>query len=131
MKTIFLKQRISYIAITLLAVNPKLETMTGFAWWKTLLVQSIGHIFLFIIMIEFKDSFKDTKLTYLIPDFQNPSATTYSDEKRIEIAKIVEQENGLLIEDSPYSELFFDKKNISISSKKYYSGHNSHLITWV
>lgn len=66
---------------------------------------------------EFEKSFQNTKLTYLIPDFQNPSATTYSDEKRIEIAKIVEQEDGLLIEDSPYSELFFDKKNISISSK--------------
>jgi 2-aminoadipate transaminase len=31
---------------------------------------------------EFEKSFKKTKLTYLIPDFQNPSATTYSDEKR-------------------------------------------------
>ena len=66
---------------------------------------------------EFKESFKNTKLAYLIPDFQNPSATTYSDEKREEIAKIVKKENGILIEDSPYSELFFDKKNISISSK--------------
>ncbi len=66
---------------------------------------------------EFEQSFKNTKLAYLIPDFQNPSATTYSDEKRDEIAKIVSEENGVLIEDSPYSELFFDKKNISISSK--------------
>ena len=65
----------------------------------------------------FEKSFKQTKLAYLIPDFQNPSATTYSDEKREEIAKIVKKENGILIEDSPYSELFFDKKNISISSK--------------
>ena len=66
---------------------------------------------------KFKESFKQTKLSYLIPDFQNPSATTYSDEKREEIAKIIKEENGILIEDSPYSELFFDKKNISISSK--------------
>lgn len=66
---------------------------------------------------EFKESFQNTKLAYLIPDFQNPSATTYSDKKRDEIAKIVELEDGVLIEDSPYSELFFDKKNISISSK--------------
>ena len=66
---------------------------------------------------EFKESFQNTKLAYLIPDFQNPSATTYSDKKRDEIAKIVELEDGVLIEDSSYSELFFDKKNISISSK--------------
>ena len=66
---------------------------------------------------EFEQSFKNTKLAYLIPDFQNPSATTYSDEKRERIAKIVKENDGILIEDSPYSELFFDKKNISISSK--------------
>jgi len=66
---------------------------------------------------KFKESFSKTKLAYLIPDFQNPSATTYSSEKREEIAQIVSNENGILIEDSPYSELFFDKKNISISSK--------------
>ena len=66
---------------------------------------------------EFEQSFKNTKLAYLIPDFQNPSATTYSDDKREKIAKIVKENDGILIEDSPYSELFFDKKNISISSK--------------
>lgn len=66
---------------------------------------------------EFEKSFKETKLAYLIPDFQNPSATTYCDEKREEIAKIVKKYDGILIEDSPYSELFFDKKNIAISSK--------------
>jgi len=66
---------------------------------------------------EFKKSFSKTKLAYLIPDFQNPSARTYSDEKREQIAKIVSDEDGILIEDSPYSELFFDKKNTSISVK--------------
>ena len=66
---------------------------------------------------KFKESFKQTKLAYIIPDFQNPSARTYSDEKREEIARIVEEEDGILIEDSPYSELYFDKKNVSISEK--------------
>jgi len=61
---------------------------------------------------KFKESFIQTKLAYIIPDFQNPSATTYCEKKREEIAKIVSEENGILIEDSPYSELFFDKKNI-------------------
>ena len=66
---------------------------------------------------EFKKSFSKTKLAYIIPDFQNPTATTYSDEKREEIAKLVASEDGILIEDSPYSELFFHKKSVSISSK--------------
>ena len=53
--------------------------------------------------------FSKTKLAYLIPDFQNPSASTYSEEKRNEVAKIVEKYDGILIEDSPYSELYFEK----------------------
>lgn len=66
---------------------------------------------------EFEKSFKNTKLTYLIPDFQNPSATTYSLEKREAIAKIIEKNGGYMIEDSPYSELFFDEKMPYISQK--------------
>lgn len=66
---------------------------------------------------DFKNSFNKTKLTYLIPDFQNPKATTYSEEKRAQVANIIESQNGILIEDSPYSELFFEKKEKSISSR--------------
>lgn len=66
---------------------------------------------------EFEESLKKTKLSYLIPDFQNPSATTYSEEKREEIAKLIKKHDAILIEDSPYSELFFEERNSSISSK--------------
>ena len=65
---------------------------------------------------EFENSFKNTKLTYLIPDFQNPSATTYSDEKRDAVCDIVKKYDGIIIEDSPYSELFFEKKSKYISA---------------
>ena len=65
----------------------------------------------------FEKSFSKTKLAYLIPDFQNPSASTYSEEKRNEIARIIEKYDGILIEDSPYSELYFEKKFKSISSQ--------------
>ena len=65
---------------------------------------------------EFEKSFKNTKLTYLIPDFQNPSATTYSEEKRDAVENIVKKYDGILIEDSPYSELYFDKKSKYISA---------------
>jgi 2-aminoadipate transaminase len=64
----------------------------------------------------FKKSFDDTKFAYLIPDFQNPSGVTYSQEKREEIAKIVKKNNGILIEDSPYSKLYFEEEYQSISS---------------
>ncbi|OCL88676.1 2-aminoadipate transaminase [Aliarcobacter thereius] len=64
---------------------------------------------------EFEKSLKITKLSYLIPDFQNPSATTYSQDKRDAVVNIVKKHNALLIEDSPYSELFFNKKSKYIS----------------
>lgn len=64
----------------------------------------------------FEESFKKTKLAYLIPDFQNPFSSTYSDEKREEVAKIVQKYNGILIEDAPYRELYFDKKHQTISA---------------
>lgn len=59
---------------------------------------------------------KKIKLSYLIPDFQNPSTATYSKEKREEIAKIIKKNKAYIIEDSPYSDLFFEQKFKTISS---------------
>ena len=64
----------------------------------------------------FEKDFQTTKLAYLIPDYQNPTGISYSDTKRQQIATIIQQHNGILIEDSPYSELYFDKKYTMISS---------------
>ena len=64
----------------------------------------------------FKKSFKKSKLAYIIPDFQNPTTSTYSKRKREEVTKIVKNNNGIIIEDSPYTELYFNKKYKSISS---------------
>lgn len=69
-----------------------------------------------IKMSQFKKAYKKNKLAYLIPDFQNPMASLYSDKKREKIAKIVLKNGGYLIEDAPYSELYFEKKSPSISS---------------
>jgi len=74
---------------------------------------------------KFKDEYKKTKLAYLIPDFQNPKASRYSNIKREYIAKIVLNNGGYIIEDAPYSELFFDKKLESISS--IISNNSLHL----
>jgi len=64
---------------------------------------------------KFTDSIKQTKLAYLIPDFQNPTGKSYSDKKREKIASIIKKNNAILIEDSPYSELYFEQKNPYIS----------------
>lgn len=50
------------------------------------------------------------KFIYLIPDFQNPAGITYPETRRLELLKIAEKYNLLVIEDSPYRELRFDGK---------------------
>ncbi len=67
--------------------------------------------------------FARIKTAYLIPDFQNPTAAHYSQSVREKIAQSVLKEQGVLIEDAPYSELYFDKKYPSISS---YAPQNSY-----
>jgi 2-aminoadipate transaminase len=64
----------------------------------------------------FEKSFQNSKFSYLIPDYQNPTGYCYSIKKREAVAKIVEQTNGIIIEDTPYSNIYFDKKRKSISS---------------
>jgi 2-aminoadipate transaminase len=74
---------------------------------------------------KFEDNIQKTKLAYLIPDFQNPTGFTYSDKMREEIALCIKNNNALLIEDSPYSDLYFEKKYRSISS--YIPNNSFHL----
>jgi len=45
------------------------------------------------------------KLVYTVPNFQNPSGISYSEENRREVARILEGTNTLLIEDDPYGDL--------------------------
>ena len=67
-------------------------------------------------MIEFERSFLQSKMAYLIPDFQNPTGYSYSMSKRQKIADTIENYDGILIEDAPYSEICFKEKRDSISS---------------
>jgi len=64
----------------------------------------------------FERSFSQTKLSYLIPDHQNPTGYSYTQMKRERIAEIIRTHKGILIEDAPYSEIYFQHKNPSISS---------------
>ena len=64
---------------------------------------------------QFEEQYSKTKFAYLIPDFQNPKGSLYSQEKRDAIAKIVQNNGGYIIEDAPYSELYFDQKSQNIS----------------
>lgn len=50
---------------------------------------------------------KKPKFFYTIPNFQNPSGVTMSQEKRKKIADLSKKYNLLIVEDDPYGELYF------------------------
>lgn len=52
------------------------------------------------------------KLIYVIPNFQNPSGTTMSYEKRKGIYELACKYNGIIIEDNPYGDLRFAGEDI-------------------
>lgn len=47
------------------------------------------------------------KLMYAVPNFQNPSGISYSQQNRIEVSEILQGTETLLVEDDPYGELRF------------------------
>jgi len=55
-------------------------------------------------------SIKRVKFLYVIPTFQNPSGITWSKKVREEIIGLIKKHRLLLIEDDPYSELYFNNK---------------------
>lgn len=54
----------------------------------------------------------DVKVLYTVPNFQNPTGLTYSQEKRQDIFDIVNKTNTILIEDDPYGELRFEGESL-------------------
>ena len=58
------------------------------------------------------DSEKNAKLIYTIPNFQNPSGTCMSLEKRKALYKLALKHTVIIIEDNPYGELRFEGENI-------------------
>ncbi len=50
----------------------------------------------------------DPRFFYTIPSFQNPSGTCCSVERRFELAETINDNDCLLIEDDPYSQLYYD-----------------------
>lgn len=47
----------------------------------------------------------DIKFVYLVPTFQNPTGRTITLDRRKKIARIIQENNALLVEDDPYSAL--------------------------
>jgi 2-aminoadipate transaminase len=59
----------------------------------------------------------NAKLMYTVPNFQNPSGISYSNENRKAVAKVISDVNTLIIEDNPYGSLRFSgEESISFKS---------------
>ncbi len=50
------------------------------------------------------------KFMYMIPNFQNPTGLTYTEETRVKMAEILEGSEMFILEDNPYGELRFSGK---------------------
>ena len=53
---------------------------------------------------------KNPKFMYLIPNFQNPTGLTYTEEVRAAAAEVFKKSNCMVLEDDPYGELRFAGK---------------------
>lgn len=61
-----------------------------------------------LVDLETKINHYHPKLIYLIPSFQNPSGISYSKEKRLAVADILNKYDIILVEDDPYNELYYE-----------------------
>ena len=50
---------------------------------------------------------ENSKIFYCVPNFQNPSGISYSEDKRREVGRIIQENNAVLVEDNPYGEIRF------------------------
>ncbi|MGN0161935.1 MAG: PLP-dependent aminotransferase family protein [Lachnospiraceae bacterium] len=62
-------------------------------------------------------------MIYTIPDFQNPSASIMSVEKRKELVKLAKEFDIPIVEDSPYSELAYDQEKLPCLKHYDEDGH--------
>ena len=53
----------------------------------------------------------EPKMIYTVPNFQNPSGITYTNENRKNVAEVLKGSGVYLIEDNPYAELRFSGSN--------------------
>jgi 2-aminoadipate transaminase len=81
-------------------------------------------------VLKLRKSGKKIKFIYLIPDFQNPSGITLTEERRLEIIKIAEKYDLLIVEDSPYREIRFEGTPLKLMSQLDTSGRVITLCTF-
>lgn len=69
------------------------------------------------------ESVSNAKLIYIVPNFQNPTGSTWDEKRRIQLVEVATKHNLIIVEDDPYRDISF-VPNVRSSITKYDSVGN-------
>ena len=72
----------------------------------------------------------NTKLIYTVPNFQNPTGRTMTEERRKQLAELAEKYDVYVLEDNPYGEIRFAGQHVPAVKSFDKSGHVFHMSTF-
>ena len=72
----------------------------------------------------------NTKLIYTVPNFQNPTGRTMTEERRKQLAELVEKYDVYVLEDNPYGEIRFAGQHVPAVKSFDKSGHVFYMSTF-
>lgn len=72
----------------------------------------------------------NTKLIYTVPNFQNPTGRTMTEERRKQLAKLAEKYDVYVLEDNPYGEIRFAGQHVPAVKSFDKSGHVLYMSTF-
>lgn len=72
----------------------------------------------------------NTKLIYTVPNFQNPTGRTMTEERRKQLAELAEKYDVYVLEDNPYGEIRFAVEHVPAVKSFDKSGHVLYMSTF-
>lgn len=72
----------------------------------------------------------NTKLIYTVPNFQNPTGRTMTEERRKQLAELAEKYDVYILEDNPYGEIRFAGQHVPAVKSFDKSGHVFYMSTF-
>ena len=72
----------------------------------------------------------NTKLIYTVPNFQNPTGRTMTEERRKQLAELAEKYDVYVLEDNPYGEIRFAGQDVPAVKSFDKSGHVLYMSTF-
>ena len=72
----------------------------------------------------------NTKLIYTVPNFQNPTGRTMTEERRKQLAELAEKYDVYVLEDNPYCEIRFAGQHVPAVKSFDKSGHVLYMSTF-